>query len=201
MINTKQLCEILKISDKTAYNWRENEGLPYIRVGPKKIQYNEDDVMEWVKTHNIEARLKVDIEDLEHNQTGKIIDKQFENFEKKTTEEQLNLYNLVIKYATKNMTYEGTKLDEVVKAVQMTRSISIASICSEYRFYALRERHKFNWLEVPREQLEDELDSVLARQQRFSEKLTTLILKNIGDNLESLPTDEDIQELYDIAKK
>lgn len=50
IVNTKQLAMYLGVTDQTLYNWRKNNGLPYMQLTRKKILYNLEEVMEWTKS-------------------------------------------------------------------------------------------------------------------------------------------------------
>lgn len=55
LINTKQLCEWLGISENTAYNWRKNENLPYTQLTKRTIKYDIDKVNLWLKNNGRET--------------------------------------------------------------------------------------------------------------------------------------------------
>jgi predicted DNA-binding transcriptional regulator AlpA len=50
LINTKQLCDWLSISENTAYNWRKKENMPYIQITRKTIKYDKNEVIKWLKS-------------------------------------------------------------------------------------------------------------------------------------------------------
>jgi excisionase family DNA binding protein len=49
-LTTKDVCEILKVSRETLYNWRK-DGLPFTRV-MTTIRYNLDEVRRWIEEQN-----------------------------------------------------------------------------------------------------------------------------------------------------
>ena len=51
LIDTKELCDIFKITTDTAYNWRKKRGLPYRKYTAKSIRYDLDEVMKWKSDH------------------------------------------------------------------------------------------------------------------------------------------------------
>jgi predicted DNA-binding transcriptional regulator AlpA len=239
MINTKQLCALLKISDKTAYNWRKNEGLPYIQITPKKIQYDEVDVMEWVKTHNVVVSPEVDIEDIIFKQIRDSIFAQYEELSDKPVEEKLEklikTHNKLIKYyidiTTTNKEdflkylekwnlkleessfesriinklndkdFEGLMLNGLMRQIQELRAEQISFICGHFKLSTIDRRFKsFDIFNAEGAMdLADEFTKALGMQERFLEKIATITIKNSKNVLDELPTDDDIQELYDIA--
>jgi excisionase family DNA binding protein len=54
MLTTKELCEKYKISDSTVTRWRR-EGLPFERLGPRLVRFDEDKVIGWLKQHDKKA--------------------------------------------------------------------------------------------------------------------------------------------------
>jgi excisionase family DNA binding protein len=46
-LTIEQVTEKLNIHQKTLYNWRKNEGLPYIKVG-KTIYIKEESLNKWM---------------------------------------------------------------------------------------------------------------------------------------------------------
>lgn len=53
IINTKKLCEWLEISENTAYNWRKYNGLPYKKITKKTIQYDREEVINWLNKNSM----------------------------------------------------------------------------------------------------------------------------------------------------
>ena len=51
LLTIKEIESIFKVHRQTVYLWRK-KGMPYVKLGPKSIRFNLDDVMEWMKENN-----------------------------------------------------------------------------------------------------------------------------------------------------
>jgi excisionase family DNA binding protein len=49
LLTTKELMDLLKISRDTVYRWRNERGLPYKKIGPAAVRYDEAAVREWLE--------------------------------------------------------------------------------------------------------------------------------------------------------
>lgn len=47
LMTIDQMIDKMKVDQKTLYNWRKNEGLPFIKVG-KQIYFREESVNKWL---------------------------------------------------------------------------------------------------------------------------------------------------------
>jgi excisionase family DNA binding protein len=56
LINTKELCQWLGISENTAYNWRKNEKLPFIQLSRKTIKYDKNEIIKWLRNNGREVK-------------------------------------------------------------------------------------------------------------------------------------------------
>jgi predicted DNA-binding transcriptional regulator AlpA len=57
LINTKQLCNWLGISENTAYNWRKNQKLPFIKLTKKTIKYDKKEIIKWLQDNGREVKV------------------------------------------------------------------------------------------------------------------------------------------------
>jgi DNA-binding transcriptional MerR regulator len=46
---TKDLTEKFNVTNETIRDWRNNKGLKYTKISPKKIIYSEDDIEDFLK--------------------------------------------------------------------------------------------------------------------------------------------------------
>lgn len=123
IINTKQLCEWLKISSNTAYNWRKNEGLPYTQLTKRTIQYDKEEVEKWLKNRN---KAMVDPKDIALKETMDKLKINLQgNFIEKSIDDKLSLYDQLLQFG-----HEFTILDkqELLKYMEQ-RNIKV----DEYR--------------------------------------------------------------------
>lgn len=51
LMTNEQLCEYLKVTRQTLYNWRE-EGMPSIKIG-RGVRFELEKVMEWLKENEV----------------------------------------------------------------------------------------------------------------------------------------------------
>lgn len=51
-LTTKELCEWLKISINTALNWRNKNGMPYVKID-RAIRYEKEAVENWLENQKI----------------------------------------------------------------------------------------------------------------------------------------------------
>ena len=54
LMNTKEVCEYLRIESDTLYRWVENKIIPHYRITGKKILFNRIRLTEWLSS--IEVR-------------------------------------------------------------------------------------------------------------------------------------------------
>lgn len=54
LMNTKEVCEFLRIGSDTLYRWVENKTIPHYRITGKKILFNRIRLTEWLSS--IEVR-------------------------------------------------------------------------------------------------------------------------------------------------
>lgn len=125
IINTKQLCDWLGISESTAYEWRKTKNLPYKKISKKIIKYNTAEVQEWLDKNSINAA------DYEPNQSGDTLKENLSPYGNKSEvdyyladslREELRKKNTGRKHMSKEeidkyVDYELKRINSVVKAL------------------------------------------------------------------------------------
>ena len=48
LITLEELKERLQVDQKTIYNWRKHNGLPYVKIG-RRLYFREETILEWIK--------------------------------------------------------------------------------------------------------------------------------------------------------
>lgn len=53
LLNTKQVCEILKINRRTLFNWRIKGKLPFVKLSKRTIRFRKSDILNLIINNTI----------------------------------------------------------------------------------------------------------------------------------------------------
>ena len=98
--------------------------------------------------------------------------------------------------------FDGIMLGGLIRQIQELRAEEIARICQHFQILTMERRFKhFDIFDKEGAMdLADEFTTALVIQEKFLEKVAELTIKNSKNVLDELPSDAEIQELYDICK-
>jgi excisionase family DNA binding protein len=53
LLNTKQVCELLKINRRTLFNWRIKGKLPFVKLSKRTIRFRKSDILNLIINNTI----------------------------------------------------------------------------------------------------------------------------------------------------